>query len=95
MDFVSPIGYNSGAAEDGSLIDNIAVVRQNNNESVKNEFAALFYKEILKENFKEFSMAGDGIYSKMVSDVMLDTMAKEMAARNSSILEGFGKINDE
>lgn len=90
MDFVPSIGYNSSEAINDNLVDNIAVVRQNKTESVKNEFATLFYKEILKENFKEFSMAGDGAYSSLVSDVMLDTMAKAMAARNSSLLEGYG-----
>jgi len=60
----------------------------NESEKVKNEFAIIFYKEVLKESFGDdfFGMEGNA-YSGIAKDVFIENMAKELAEKNSKMLD--------
>lgn len=57
---------------------------------VKNEFAAIFYKEILKQSFSgEFMGMSRGPYATMAKEVFIEKMARDLAEKNSSLMPDF------
>ncbi|OGC06727.1 hypothetical protein A2230_01690 [candidate division WOR-1 bacterium RIFOXYA2_FULL_36_21] len=51
------------------------------------EFATIFYKEMLKESFKgDFGGFGEGHYSSMAKDFFINTLARELAEKNSEFI---------
>ena len=58
--------------------------------SAKNEFATLFYKEILQQCFKDgFLGDGEGAYTQMAKDVFVEQMAKELASKNQALIQDY------
>ena len=54
-------------------------------QQVKNEFAAMFYKEILKQSFKS---SGDEntLLNGLAQDFFVEKMAEDLAAKNADFL---------
>lgn len=58
-----------------------------NRSDVKNEFAAIFYREILKQSFSgDFMGMSEGSYATMAKEVFIEKMAKDLAEKNSSLM---------
>ncbi len=56
-------------------------------DAAKNEFATLFYREILKEALNDdFLQTADSPYGQMAKEMLIEQLAKDMASKNSSIL---------
>lgn len=54
--------------------------------TAKNEFAQLFYKEILQQCFKDGFMGdGEGLYNQMTKDMFIEQLAKEFAGKSKEL----------
>jgi len=57
-------------------------------EAVKQEFAVIFYKEMLKQAFSTFSSDENSFMNDVNQDVLLQKFAEEMARKNINLIQG-------
>jgi len=57
-------------------------------EAVKQEFAVIFYKEMLKQAFSSFSDEKDNLMSATNREVLLQKFAEELARKNINLIQG-------
>ncbi len=84
MDFINPI----------SSMGEIAVQKPIRREDAADEFAKIFYKEMLRQVFASPQPGGENVMASSFNrDIFIDKMAEEMAKKNRALtnLQGTGE----
>ncbi|MFA4967722.1 MAG: hypothetical protein WC624_05850 [Candidatus Margulisiibacteriota bacterium] len=69
-------------------LGNMAAQKPLNRKDASNEFAKIFYKELIRQVFSNQGNEDNVLTTSVNQDIFIDKMAEEMARKNASLLKG-------